>query len=68
MVSHLTDEETGSEKENDLPKVVWLDVIEVGFERNRGGLWLMKLHPSVYHTNSSISDYIVVQLFFWTEI
>lgn len=66
MVSHLTDEETGSEKENDLPKVVWLEVVEVGFEPR--SLWLMKLHPSVYHTNSSVSDYIVVQLFFWTEI
>lgn len=66
MVSHLTDEEVGSEKIKDLPKAVWLEVSKVGFEL--GSLWLMKLHPSVYHISvSSVSDCMVVQVFLWTE-
>lgn len=31
LMSHLISGETDSEKLNDLPKVVWLDVAEVGF-------------------------------------
>ena len=66
MVSHLTVEE-GSEKINDFPKVVWLEVSKVGFEL--GSLWLMKLYPSVYHISvSSVSSgCMVVQVFLWTE-
>lgn len=45
MVSHLINGETGSEKLNNLPKVVWLEVAEVGLEL--GSLWLMTFCLSV---------------------
>lgn len=52
-MSHLISGETDSEKLNDLPKVVWLDVAEVGFLTQVSLAY--EARPFRYHTASSVS-------------
>lgn len=66
MVSHLINGETGSEKLNNLPKVVWLEVAEVGLNSGLSGSWHYAFLS--YHTASVVQGYIAVQLFSWTDI